>query len=270
MEEKMQDGNPYDAPDFHEAAECPPRRDSRRDIEGVVAITVTLLLAGAWGALRLLGRGSFLQLLAVTLGVLLGSLAYALAARRWRALWLLPGVLLAIVGNTFVASAFFLGAALWAPMALLAAAMRPTREKWILAGKLILVALTAMESIRLFGHLRLFAAQGAAERGGALIEAIDRFQTREGRLPGSLDELVPRDLTSIPDTGMMGYRSFEYLGPTPEDADEERLFRTYEIRVNLYQFLQFDSLVYWPERNYPDFMYGGGVEPIGDWAYVHE
>jgi hypothetical protein len=68
----------------------------------------------------------------------------------------------------------------------------------------------------------------------------------------------------------MGYRSFEDLGPTPETADEERLFQTYEIRVNLFQFLQFDSLVYWPERNYPDFMYGGGVERIGDWVYVHE
>jgi hypothetical protein len=40
--------------------------------------------------------------------------------------------------------------------------------------------------------------------------------------------------------------------------------------VNLYQLLQFDSLVYWPERTYPDFMYGGGVERIGDWVYVHE
>jgi len=148
--------------------------------------------------------------------------------------------------------------------------VRPTREKWILAGKLILIILTAMGSIRLFGHLRMLGAQGAAERGEALIEAIDRFQAREGRLPGSLDELVPRDLPSIPETGMMGFRSFEYVGPASETAGEERLFETYEIRVNLYQLLQFDSLVYWPEENYPDWMYGGGVERIGEWAYVHE
>ena len=28
--------------------------------------------------------------------------------------------------------------------------------------------------------------------------------------------------------------------------------------------------VYWPEGNDPDLMYGGGVERIGTWAYVHE
>ena len=266
----MQDGNPYEATESHDAARCPARRDSRKEIESAVAITITLLLAGAWGSLRFLGRWSFLQLMVATLGVLLGALAYALATRRWRALWLLPVVLFAVVGNKFMAALFFVGAALSAPMATLAALIRPTREKWILAGKLILIVLTAMGSIRLFGHLRMLGAQGAAERGEALIEAIDRFQAREGRLPGSLDELVPRDLPSIPETGMMGFRSFEYVGPASETAGEERLFETYEIRVNLYQLLQFDSLVYWPEENYPDWMYGGGVERIGEWAYVHE
>jgi len=78
-------------------------------------------------------------------------------------------------------------------------------------------------------------------------------------------------VSSIPDTGMARFPSFDYVVPTSQvDVDEQRLFATYELRVNLYRLLQFDSLVYWPEGNYPDAIYGGGVERIGDWAYVHE
>ena len=70
---------------------------------------------------------------------------------------------------------------------------------------------------------------------------------------------------------MAGYPSFEYIGPVAEsDEEQERPFATYELRVNLYTLLQWDCLVYWPEGNYPSAMYGGGVERIGKWAYVHE
>jgi hypothetical protein len=31
-----------------------------------------------------------------------------------------------------------------------------------------------------------------------------------------------------------------------------------------------DVFVYWPTHDYPDYMHGGDVERIGDWAYVHE
>lgn len=34
--------------------------------------------------------------------------------------------------------------------------------------------------------------------------------------------------------------------------------------------INFDVFVYWPEGNYPDSMYGGWVERIGHWAYMHE
>ena len=41
-------------------------------------------------------------------------------------------------------------------------------------------------------------------------------------------------------------------------------------RYQARELLQFDCFVYWPERNYPEHMYGGWVERMGDWAYVHE
>ena len=34
--------------------------------------------------------------------------------------------------------------------------------------------------------------------------------------------------------------------------------------------INFDVFVDWPERVYPMSMYGGGVERIKNWAYVHE
>ncbi len=29
-------------------------------------------------------------------------------------------------------------------------------------------------------------------------------------------------------------------------------------------------VLYFPNRNYPQHGYGGWLEPVGDWAYVHE
>ena len=34
--------------------------------------------------------------------------------------------------------------------------------------------------------------------------------------------------------------------------------------------MDFDVFFYWPSETYPDAIYGGVVERIGDWAYVHE
>jgi len=34
--------------------------------------------------------------------------------------------------------------------------------------------------------------------------------------------------------------------------------------------LNWDVFFYWPSKNYPNYIYGGSVERIGDWAYVHE
>ena len=69
---------------------------------------------------------------------------------------------------------------------------------------------------------------------------------------------------------MTGFPSFVDRDTRTETGESERLFASYELRVNLYKLLQFDCLVYWPEGNYPDSMYGGGVERIRAWAYVHE
>ncbi len=46
-----------------------------------------------------------------------------------------------------------------------------------------------------------------------MVDAIHRYESFSGKLPNALEELVPRELESIPDTGMIGFPSFQYVGP---------------------------------------------------------
>ncbi len=34
--------------------------------------------------------------------------------------------------------------------------------------------------------------------------------------------------------------------------------------------INWDMMLYFPDQNYPDRGYGGSLERVGDWAYVHE
>lgn len=122
----------------------------------------------------------------------------------------------------------------------------------------------------LYAQLQSLGARKAADHGEIIIHAIRNYEAEVGELPSSLADLVPRELDSIPGTGMTGFPSFVDRDTRTETGESERLFASYELRVNLYKLLQFDCLVYWPEGNYPDSMYGGGVERIRAWAYVHE
>jgi hypothetical protein len=45
----------------------------------------------------------------------------------------------------------------------------------------------------------------------------------------------------------------------------------WELRVHCsIGFLNWDMFIYWPTEDYPDGIYGGAIERIADWAYVHE
>jgi hypothetical protein len=101
-----------------------------------------------------------------------------------------------------------------------------------------------------------------------LVEAIDEFERRENRPPQQLSELVPKYLPEIPFTGMGGYPDWEYrTGPDARPHAENRwilLVRTGGPGIN------FDQLLYFPNQRYPESGYGGQIERVGRWAYVHE
>lgn len=99
-----------------------------------------------------------------------------------------------------------------------------------------------------------------------LIRAIESYHVKNGQYPQQLNALVPIFINKIPHTGAVGYPKFEYRLPT-----DRSLFKSYEVRVRTpVGGINWDVFVYWPEKNYPSRMYGGGVERIGEWAYVHE
>ena len=117
--------------------------------------------------------------------------------------------------------------------------------------------------------MRRAGLQRAATRARPLISAIEKFQLKEKRAPRSLQELSPDYLSKIPATGMTIYPQFEYS--TSEENRGRTRFKSYQLQIRTsFGFLNWDTFNYWPEGDYPAEMYGGRVERVGAWAYVHE
>lgn len=104
------------------------------------------------------------------------------------------------------------------------------------------------------------------ERSSVLVSSLEKYRQTNGSYPDALQALVPAIIPKIPHTGMLGYGPYIY-----SKATKDTLFKGYELKVNCGGLgINFDKFVYWPERKYPKEMYGGVVELIGEWAYVHE
>jgi hypothetical protein len=116
-------------------------------------------------------------------------------------------------------------------------------------------------------HVRGRAFRRLARNCVTLVDAIESHNRSKGRYPAGLSELVPAFIADIPSTGLLGYGPIKYRLP----ATTGSLFRHYELSVSCGgRGINFDSFVYWPEASYPKHMYGGWVESIDRWAYVHE
>ena len=109
-----------------------------------------------------------------------------------------------------------------------------------------------------------------ADRSATLVAAIQQYAEEKGAPPKSLTDLVPEYLEEIPETGMGAYPNYEYeRGPDYRQWDwEENPWALY-VHTPL-PGINFDMFVYLPQKNYPEIGYGGVLERIGDWAYVHE
>lgn len=103
-----------------------------------------------------------------------------------------------------------------------------------------------------------------AERSAPVIQAISKYQQERRRPPSELQELVPDYLRAVPSTGFAIYPSYGYQLNPVESVP-------WELKVDCPQGpLNWDVFFYWPSKKYPANIYGGYVEPIADWAYVHE
>ena len=99
-----------------------------------------------------------------------------------------------------------------------------------------------------------------------LVAAIEQYKTVNGSYPPNFAALTPRFIKQIPYTGAPGYPQFHY-----RIADDNSKFKKYELSVLTSKGpLNWDRFFYWPEQNYPTSLGGEAVEPIKDWAYLHE
>ena len=116
---------------------------------------------------------------------------------------------------------------------------------------------------------RMAGMRSFAERSKPLITAINNYQQDHSAPPGTLDDLVPDYLSAVPSTGMMAYPEYRYH--TGDGARKEYGDNPWALSVATPSGgINFDMMLYFPNRNYPERGYGGGLECIGDWAYVHE
>lgn len=116
---------------------------------------------------------------------------------------------------------------------------------------------------------RTAGMESFAQRSQTLISAIDKYERDNSGPPQSLDDLVPEYIPAVPSTGMMAYPEFRYH--VGDDAKEHYADNAWALSVFTPSGgINFDMMLYFPNRNYPEHGYGGWLEPVGDWAYVHE
>jgi len=114
-------------------------------------------------------------------------------------------------------------------------------------------------------ELRRYGFEQATVRAETLIVAIERYVREHGSAPESIDLLVPEYLPAIPDR----------LPPigiiSGKDVRDDFGGNHWVLHASVATgFINFDSFMYFPNGDYPDEGYGGWIERIRGWAYVHE
>ena len=111
--------------------------------------------------------------------------------------------------------------------------------------------------------------QSFSQRSQSLITAINEYERDHSAPPQSLNDLVPDYIPAVPSTGMMAYPEYRYH--TGDEAKEQYADNPWALSVSTPSGgINFDMMLYFPNQIYPEHGYGGWLERIGDWAYVHE
>ena len=109
-----------------------------------------------------------------------------------------------------------------------------------------------------------------AKRSELLVQAIKNYELQYGSPPAGLENLVPEFLPNIPQTGMGAYPEYEYkVGDEAQEFAKDAWCLV--VRAPL-AGLNWDVFIYFPNQDYAECVhaYGGVLEKVGDWAYVHE
>lgn len=160
--------------------------------------------------------------------------------------------------------AFFVGALFIAFFAPFGCFVKKHRQDSLQLFAVAIVFLTtAIPVLRNTLGLRSEAFQALAERSKPLVEAIRAYESEKKKPPASLRLLIPKYFDSIPSTGIKAYPSYIYkVGAEYGNA--------WSLSVPAPSGINFDQFIYLPMQNYPERGFGGHLERMGAWAYVHE
>jgi hypothetical protein len=117
--------------------------------------------------------------------------------------------------------------------------------------------------------IRLQSFEQLALRSRPLTDAIRKYESIYSRPPASLTDLVPDLIPTIPSTGMSLYPKFRYTSfatNQPQYGSNLWFLEVFAPRMGI----NFDKFLYFPNGQYPERGFGGYLERIEDWAYVHE
>lgn len=144
--------------------------------------------------------------------------------------------------------------------------LRPLVARTLVASALV-VAATILGIP--WGHrIRMAAFDSLAERSAPLVQAIRAYEAKHGQPPSDLSKLVPDFLPGIPSTGMAAYPRYDYHVGDKAARYDENPWVLVVFTPN--GGINFDRFMCFPRQNYPSQGYGGGLQRIRDWAYVHE
>jgi hypothetical protein len=132
----------------------------------------------------------------------------------------------------------------------------------------VIYLIVGIAGVRLSVEIRHNGFVGLAQRSRPLVMAIQQFEAKHGKPPENLEQLVPEFLPDVPNTGIEAYPNYEYIVVSDRTVYEGNSWilkvRTPSGGIN------WDIFLYFPKQNYPKVGYGGWLEPVEDWAYVHE
>lgn len=200
------------------------------------------------------------------------TLAFLLPCAAWALVFCLPTLPFGSRGAAELLGvvALFVGvAALCIPFVVLGALVSSQRVQLLrVLGILAVIVVGGFLGVSIGRQLRMRAFESLAARSHTHVKAIQRYEHEQGAPPSSLEDLTPHWLDAVPTTGMGGYPDYEYFIRKDSARFEGN---PWVLRVEAFgPGMKWDTFLYFPNQNYPKFGYGGRLEKVDGWAYVHE
>lgn len=115
------------------------------------------------------------------------------------------------------------------------------------------------------GELRMRGFERAAAEAAPLVAAIEKYVGDNGGPPATFEDLMPDYSPNVTPR----LPPLEIV--TAENALQEYGENSWALTALVPRaMINWDRFIYLPDGNYPASGFGGTLEPVGDWAYVHE